>query len=215
MDARQVTDVKNEAVAALAQAFASPVRVRILSMLDQAEHSVETLAAKIDQSAANTSAQVKVLATVGLLQSRKSGRRVYYRIASEPARALLATLQTTVMGESPAMRELARTYYDLPPPLTRQRAAELREQVRNGERVLVDLRPHDEYEAGHPSGALSLPAGELRTRIASLPKRPVLVYCRGRWCPVAAESVERLRRAGRDATNLGASARELASLGLR
>jgi len=213
MDPAEARALKHAKIAELAQAFASPVRLRMLSVLDQAEHSVDALAAKVDQSRANTSAQLKILAAAGLVRGRKHGRRVYYALASDAARTLLASLQTVAMHEDPALRELAHSYYELDPPLTRRRVRDLRRELRSGARILVDLRPVEEYEASHPGGALSLPASTLDDQVDALPRAAILAYCRGRWCPIAAEGVARLRARGREADNLGASAHELISLG--
>jgi DNA-binding transcriptional ArsR family regulator len=212
--ADEALDIKNAAVASVAQALASPVRLRILGVLEQGEHSVDALAAKVEQSRANTSAQLKVLSAAGLLESRREGRRVYYRIASEPVRQLFRALQATAADRSAELRELLHTYYELPDRLDRRRARELLRQVRAGDVVLLDLRPADEHAAGHPRGALNVPLEELRQRLAEIPAdREVVAYCRGRYCVLAVEGVERLRAAGRPARNLGAPPRELARLG--
>ncbi len=215
MDVEAVRTLKNARVAALAQAFASPVRLRLLAVLAQAEHSVDALAVKLGQSRANTSAQLKVLASVGLVRSRREGRQVRYELADDGVHELLGHLHRFAMAQDPELRELDRNHYELESPLTRTRVKAIRAGLRDGSLALIDLRPVEEYEAGHPEGASSFPASELARRARQLPDRPLLVYCRGRWCPVAAHGVEWLRNAGHDAVNLGASVRELTRLGLR
>lgn len=207
--------IKNTAVAALAQALASPVRLQMLGVLEQAEHSVDALAAKIAQSRANTSAQLKVLQAAGVVESRRDGRRVLYRLASDAVRKLFRTLQSTAAQQDARMRELIHSYYQTPDLLNRTSARALLSQVRSGEVVLLDLRPADEYESSHAAFALNVPIEELEQRLDEIPKhREVVVYCRGRLCVLAVEGVRKLRARGRSARNLGASVRDLGELGV-
>lgn len=216
MKADEALDIKNTATAAVAQALASPVRLRMLGVLDQAEHSVDALADKVDQSRANTSAQLKVLASAGLVTSRREGRRVFYALAAPEVRTLLRTLQATAMAQSAELRELLHDYYDLPARLTRRRARDLLASVRAGDVTLLDLRPADEFAAGHPEGAVNVPAHQLEARLADIPPgRDIVAYCRGRFCVVAVEGVDALRAAGRQVENLGASPHDLTALGFR
>lgn len=206
--------LKNSAIAAVAQALASPVRLQILGILGQAEHSVDALAGKLGQSKANTSAQLKVMSSAGLLSSRKEGRRVFYRPTSERATQLLGALAGASAELHAEMRGLVQTFFHLPEQLDRKTARELKRRVRAGEIILLDLRPADEHAAGHPGGAINIPASELEARLAEFDGEEIVAFCRGRYCVVAEDSTQRLLAMGQRATNIGASPKELARLGL-
>lgn len=206
--------IKNAAVAAVAQALASPVRLQILGILAQAEHSVDAIAHKVGQSRANTSAQLKVLTSAGLLTSRKEGRRVFYRPTSARVPQLLGALSDASAELHAEMRELVHTYYQVPERLERETARELKRRVRAGEVILLDLRPADEHAAGHPRGAINVPVSEIASQHDALDGREIVAFCRGRFCVMAEEGTRRLRALGHRVTNLGASPAELAQLGL-
>lgn len=214
MTGDEALEIKNAAIAAVAQALSSPVRLRVLGILAQAEHSVDALAEKIGQSRANTSAQLKVLSAAGLLASRKEGRRVFYRPASERVPQLLGALSDAAAELHAEMRDLVHTYFHLPERLDHKTVRELKRRVRAGEVVLVDLRPAEEHAAGHPSGAIHAPADALDAHLDAIPAdREVIAFCRGRFCVVAEEGTRRLREAGLSATNLGASPAHLMRFG--
>ncbi len=201
-------------VAATAQAVSTPVRLTIVAMLEQREHGVAELAEKIGQSSANTSAQLKVLAAAGLVESHKEGRRVLYRLASPQVSRLVRVLQETTAERSTQMRELLQTYYHLPEALDRPSVRELRRRVKTGEILLLDLRPRDEFAAGHLEGATSVPLEELEGWLAELDDGVDLaVYCRGRFCVRAEEGTRRLHQSGHAARNLGAPPRAIAEQG--
>ncbi|MAQ15409.1 MAG: ArsR family transcriptional regulator [Sandaracinus sp.] len=207
-------EIKNGEVAAIAQALGTPVRLAMLGLLDQRPHSVTELADKLGQSKANTSAQLKVLNAAGLVESEREGRQVFSRLASAQVRALLGALQGTAVAHSARMRELVRTFYELPEQWSPVTLRELRRRVREGEVVLLDVRPRDEHEHGHLRGALSIPHDEIEARMAELPAdAPVVVGCRGRYCVLAAAATRAVAGSGRQVTNLGASPRALAAQG--
>ena len=209
-------DTKNAAMALTAQALASPPRLRLLGVLAQADHTVDALSEKVEQSRANTSAHLKVLASAGLVVGRRAGKNVVYALASPEVRSLLAALQATALAQSAELRELLHTFYELPEALTRVRAKELLAQVRKGEVVLLDLRPEDEFRFEHPEGAINVPLDELERRVDALPDgREIVAYCRGRHCVLAVEGVNLLRKLGGNVQNLGASSRELIVAGAK
>lgn len=206
---------KNEAIAELAQAFTNPVRLQLLGILNQAESSVDVLAKKIGQTRANTSAQLQALTRAHLVDSRRSGRNIYYRIRDDRVRELWSLLQRVAAEEAPGFRSLIGSYFEEAEPFTRKDGLELLAAVKSGDLILLDLRPGDEYEAGHLPGAFSIPHEELEARISELPKsKPIVAYCRGRFCVIAADMVEYLRRNGRKARNLHAGPPDWRRLGL-
>lgn len=215
MGPQQARDIKNGAIGEIAQAFTNPVRLELLGILAQGEASVDILAAKTGQSKANVSAHLKVLLAARLVAVRRQGRHAFYRLASPAVRRLYGQLQDVAFQIHPELRELLQTWLERPERLDRAGAQELLVRARRGEVVLVDVRPEDEHAAGHLPGAVSIPAEHLEARIRELPEgEEIVVYCRGRYCVLAAESIRRLRAHGRRATNLYASVAEWAEHGL-
>lgn len=214
MRAEEALGLKNTAIAAVAQAMASPVRLQILGILGQAEHSVDALAEKIGESRANTSAQLKVLTSAGLLKSRKDGRRVYYQPTSERVNQLLGALASASAELHSEMRELVHTFFHLPERFDRKSVRDLKRRMNAGDVIVIDLRPPDEHAAGHPRGVINIPSTELEAHLAEFDGQEILAFCRGRYCVVAEESTQRLKEMGQSASNLGASSEELVRLGL-
>lgn len=207
--------IKNEAVARLAQAFTNPVRLQILGILDQGEASVEVLAEKTGQSGANTSAQLRQLAAADVVVARREGRHIYYRLASPGIRRLWKALQEEAAASSPALRELVREWYPPSEPYDLASARALLDRVLAGEVTLLDVRPPDEHAAGHLPGARNIPADALEAAVDTLPPgHPVVVYCRSRYCVLAADAVRRLRARGMDVRNLAMGVSDWEAAGL-
>ena len=187
----------------IASAIGSPRRLELVDLLAQGERSVEELATQAGLSVANTSRHLQILRAARLVDSRKQGLRVYYRLA-----------EAEVFDVSRAIRRLAeRRLADLDrlvaehlgsrdtlEPVARE---ELLRRMRDGRAVVVDVRPRQEYRAGHIRGALSIPVDEVDRRLAELPRRKEIVaYCRGPYCVMAYDAVARLRARGRRARRL-------------
>jgi rhodanese-related sulfurtransferase/DNA-binding transcriptional ArsR family regulator len=189
------------ACARIGHAVGHPARLRLLSLLEQAPRTVSVLAETCGESVANTSAHLAVLAGAGLVGRARDGRHMRYALADDAVSALVASMRT--VGErvapAPAREGFAAFHGDDVAPIT---PAQLRSQVRAGV-DLLDVRPEDEFAAGHLPGARSLPLSRLRSDPEALAgDAPVLVYCRGRYCPSAVEGVRRLARAGRHVRRL-------------
>ena len=190
-------DTLYQQLAQIGHAASSPHRLRLLNLLGQGEKSVEQLATAIGQSVAATSAHLKVLRSVCLVETRKEGRNVFYRVAAEEMAPFWVALRRLGERVLPEVREVVRTYYSDPDSLAELSGRDLIDQVRQGRVTLLDLRPAPEYAAGHLLGARSVPAGELEEWMQRLPKRkPLVAYCRGPYCVTALESVRRMRDAG-------------------
>lgn len=194
---------KNAAYAYLAEvgkALASPARLEILELLAQAPRSVDVLAGEIDQSVANTSHHLQALKRAHLVASVREGVRVTYRIAGDDVAALLVQLQAVASSHLAGLEKLAREFFDDPTgnePLERDA---LIRRLQEGEIVLIDVRPANEFEAGHVPDARSVPLTELEDHLDELPRdRTVVAYCRGPFCTYSAEAVRRLRELGFDA----------------
>ena len=190
----------NEEFARVARALASAERLEILDLLAQSEKTVEALADATGMQVKNTSAHLRVLRQTNLVATRKSGTFVHYRLADDSVVRLLRELQATAHARLADVDQAARAYLGDRHDLESVSARELRERVKTGAAVVLDVRPADEYAAGHIPGAVSIPLSELKRRLRDLPRtREIVAYCRGPYCVYANEAVEMLRRAGYNA----------------
>src|SRR5256714_9440539 len=184
-----------EAIAVMGKAFASPRRLELLDLLAQAPRTVEELARASGQSTANTSQHLQALHAAGLVTRTREGTSVRYAIAGDDALALWLSLRNVSVARLAEVERAARDY--LGADVDAIGRDELIERLRRGDVVLVDVRPREEFEAGHIDGARSIPIDELKGRLAELPAdREVVAYCRGPFCAYAHEAVRALRAAG-------------------
>ncbi len=190
----------HDAFAQVGKALANGHRIELLDLLAQGERSVEALASRAEISVALASAHLQALRRAGLVAARRDGNRILHRLADDDVYALLASLRTVASRLGEAERAAARF---LGAPQEAVSRAELVARVRAGEAVVVDLRPADEFDAGHIAGALSIPLPELEARLAELPPDvEVVAYCRGPYCAMSPQGVALLERAGRRARRL-------------
>jgi len=187
-----------------ARAVGHAHRLELLERLGQGERSVEDLAARAGLTLANTSRHLQLLRRGGLVQGRRDGKRVYYRLAGEDAVVDLLTALSRVGERSSA--EIARvmaSYFRARDDMEAVSREELLDRLRCGAVTLIDVRPEDEFAHGHLPGALNIPLGRLELRLAELPPdREVVAYCRGPWCVLSFEAVALLRRRGHLARRL-------------
>jgi rhodanese-related sulfurtransferase/DNA-binding HxlR family transcriptional regulator len=190
-----------EAIAVMGKAFSSPRRLELLDLLAQAPRSVEELARASDQSTANTSQHLQALHAAGLLTRTREGTRVVYSFAGEDALVLWLSLRDASVAHLGEVERAAREY--LGEGVETIGRAELLKRLRQGDVVVVDVRPEEEFAAGHIDGARSIPLEELERRLAELPPgQEIVAYCRGPFCAYAHEAVRRLSAAGRNASRL-------------
>ena len=217
MERAVVVTRKHVLTAELAQALSNPVRLRLLGALGQRQLAVDELAERVRQTRGNTSAQLRALASAGLVVASREGRQVYYRLADPAVAALVTALHEAALRVSPGFRELVDAAVGEVVPLDAARARELLRRVTVGELRLVDVRARADHEAAHLDGALSFPLAEIEARgprALGIPgDRPLLVYCRDRYCVDAAAATASLAEAGYEATNLFASVVEAEALG--
>jgi rhodanese-related sulfurtransferase len=190
-----------EAIAVMGKAFSSPRRLELLDLLAQAPRSVEELARESGQSTANASQHLQALHAAGMLTRTREGTRVVYGIAGEDALRLWLALRDASAAHLGEVERAARDYLgDDVETIGRE---DLLERLTKGDVVLVDVRPREEFAAGHIEGARSIPLPELERRLAELPSdQEVVAYCRGPFCAYAHEAVRRLGAAGRVASRL-------------
>jgi rhodanese-related sulfurtransferase/DNA-binding transcriptional ArsR family regulator len=215
MKGREFKDAVFEQFARVGAAFGSPKRVEIVDLLAQGERSVESIAGVTGMSVANTSQHLQVLRTAGLLVSRKDGLHVRYRLA-DPSVAdgyrALRTLAETRIGE---VRQLADAFFGDVDGAEPVGFDELLTRTQSGEVLVVDVRPRLEFDAGHLPGAVNITLDQLSARLADLdPETPVVAYCRGPYCVLAAQAVARLRASGVDARRLAGGPLEWEAAGL-
>jgi rhodanese-related sulfurtransferase len=187
-----------------AKALSSGRRLELLDVLANGERTVEALAGQVDLSVANTSQHLQVLRRAGLVITRREGTSVHYRLAGPEVLELWRSLRTLAATRLAEVERLAAAYLgarDELEPVTRE---ELARRLEVGDDLVVlDVRPAAEHAAGHLPGAVSIPVGELRRRLAELPRdREIVAYCRGPYCAFAHEAIELLRQEGFSARRL-------------
>jgi rhodanese-related sulfurtransferase len=203
MGDRQAKDGLFDAFGEVAKALGNGRRAELIDVLAQGERHVEELADEIGQSVANTSFHLRVLATSGLVTTRRAGTRIYYRLASQRVVDLWAALRDVAAAHHDQLDELAAAYLGDRTRLEQIGRDELAARIAVGDVVVVDVRPSAEYAAGHIAGAVSMPIDDLATGIKSLPADvDVVAYCRGPYCVFADDAVRLLRRRGRTARRL-------------
>ena len=190
-----------DAIAVMGKAFASPRRLELVDLLAQAPRTVDELARGSDQSTANTSQHLQALHAAGMVTRTREGTSVRYALAGDEVLSLWLALREVSVARLAEVERAAREY--LGGDVDAIGRDELVARMRSGDIVLVDVRPSEEFEAGHIEGARSIPLEELQGRLAELPPdREVVAYCRGPLCAFAPEAVRRLRAAGLDARRL-------------
>ncbi len=192
-----------EHFARIGKAVSSPARLELLNLLAQGEKPVERLASQAGLSITNTSNHLKELRTAGLVASRKHGPWVRYRLADPAVHVFLRSLQEVAHRQLADVRQIVHACFAEPATLEAVNANELVERLRADDVTVVDVRPEDEYVAGHIPGAISIPAGEIERRLSELPDgREIVAYCRGPYCVLAVHAVAVLRSHGYRARRL-------------
>jgi rhodanese-related sulfurtransferase len=190
-----------ESIALMGKAFASPVRLELLDLLAQAPRTVDQLAKASDQSTANASQHLQALHAAGLVSRTREGTSTRYALAGDEVLSLWLALRDASIARLGDVERAAREY--LGAEVDAIGRDELIAKLRAGDVVLVDVRPTEEYEAGHIEGARSIPIEQLHRRLAELPAgKEVVAYCRGPFCAYAHEAVRLLRADGREARRL-------------
>jgi rhodanese-related sulfurtransferase/DNA-binding transcriptional ArsR family regulator len=192
-----------DALASVAQALGSGRRAEIVDLLAQGERSVDEIAGEIGQSVANTSQHLQVLARAGLVQSRRAGTRIFYRLGSERVGELWGAVRDVAARHVADVRVLADDYLGERDEIEQLSAEELARRLERDQVVLLDVRPEPEYRAGHIAGARSTPLAQLPSLLPKLPRRrEIVAYCRGPYCVYADDAVRLLRERGLKARRL-------------
>jgi rhodanese-related sulfurtransferase/DNA-binding transcriptional ArsR family regulator len=190
-------DVLYEQVARIGKALSSPKRLELLEMLAQGEKAVEQLAAELSIDVKLTSAHLKALKEARLVQTRRDGKYIHYRLSGLDVAQLGVNLREVAEEHLVELRMAVAQLVSEPDKLSQVGRAELLAQARRGDVVVIDVRPQAEYDAAHLPCARSMPLHELERRLAELPKQAQIVaYCRGPFCLMSDEAVKLLRAQG-------------------
>ena len=201
--------------ARVGKALGNANRLELLEFLAQGERNVEDLARVSGLSVANTSQHLQQLRQAGLVTTRKQGQHVYYSLTGDDVVQMLGCLRRVAEHHVAEVEKLVNTYLTVKDDLEPVPAAELLDRVRQGLVTVIDVRPPEEYAAGHVPGAVNIPLSELESRLRELdPNQEVVAYCRGPHCVLAFDAVERLRKKGLKARRLEDGYPEWKLLGL-
>lgn len=203
--------------ARVAGAMANPHRLELLDLLVQAPRTVEELAREANMSVANTSQHLQRLKQARLVLDEREGLHIRYRLADPAIAHLWLELRAVSERQLAEVQRTLDAYRERRHEFEKVSVAELRERLRNGEVVLLDVRPKAEYQAGHLLGAISIPLDELDGRLNELPRsRTIVAYCRGPYCVLADDALELLAERGWDVARLeeGVAEWQLAGLAL-
>jgi rhodanese-related sulfurtransferase/DNA-binding transcriptional ArsR family regulator len=192
-----------ENLARIGTALSSPVRLDLLELLSQGERNVEELARLTGATVANTSQHLQKLKQAGLIVGRKEAQFVKYRLAGDEAAALFHALGAAGQAYLADVDRIVRLYFTAKDEMEPVPAAELLQRAKRGLVTVLDVRPSEEFAAGHVPGAVNIPIHELEKRLAELPRRKeVVAYCRGPYCLMSYDAVQLLRRKGLKARRL-------------
>jgi ArsR family transcriptional regulator len=185
-------------LAEIAQALGHAHRLELLEHLGQGERSVEDLAARSGLTVANTSRHLQLLRRAALVEGRREGKRVFYRLSNEDAVvALLQALSRVGERNSAEIARVITSYFRARDELEPVSRDELLDRLRSGAVTVLDVRREDEFRQGHVPGSLNIPLAQLERRLAELPvNREIVAYCRGPWCVLSFEAVAMLRQRG-------------------
>lgn len=194
---RDLKDPLYEQFGRIGHAVGSPRRIELLDLLAQGEKTVELLAEQSAMTVKNASAHLRVLRQARLVETRREGTFVHYRLAGDDVVDLLRALQSVARNRLAEVEQVTSLYLTRRDQLEPVGRDELRRLVREGLVTVLDTRPRAEYEAGHIPGALCVPVAELERRLSRIPRdQEVIAYCRGPYCVYSLEAVTLLRERG-------------------
>jgi rhodanese-related sulfurtransferase/DNA-binding transcriptional ArsR family regulator len=205
-----------EQIARIGKALASPSRLELIDLLSQGPRTVDALARESGQSLAITSHHLQALRRARLVEAQKSGVFVTYRLADRQVGDFVLQLRALAESRLAEIAQVTRQYLDERPAMEPVHPDDLVRRIRAGEVTLIDVRPREEYLAGHLPGAISVPLAELQARLGDLPSAgDVVAYCRGPYCVMALDAVDLLRRKGFRARRLELGVPEWRAAGRR
>lgn len=187
--------------ARVGKALASGKRLELLDLLAQGERTVDALAKSAELGLTTASAHLQTLKQANLVATRREGTKIFYRLAGDDVAALFSLLRTVADRRLPDVRTAREAY--LGEDTEAVSREDLLERVRSGRATVIDVRPAEEFAAGHIPGAVSIPLDELADRLAELPAdQEIVAYCRGCYCVLAHEAIRLLTAQRRTARRL-------------
>jgi rhodanese-related sulfurtransferase len=203
IDARRVKDVLYEQVARIGKATSSPKRLELIELLCQGEKTVDTLAREAAISMKLASAHLRELRSAHLVETERSGKNIYYRIANREVAGFWVAIRSLAEDRLVELKTALARITNAPTELTPKDRDALVKAARKGEVIVLDVRPAAEFEAARLPYAQSMPMDELKSRLSDLPKdKTIVAYCRGPYCLMAKDAVELLRQKGFEAVHL-------------
>jgi len=197
MKKRELKDLLYEQVARIGKAVSSPKRLELLELLAQGEKTVEVLAAELSIDVKLASAHLKALKAARLVEHRREGKYMVYRLSGEDVGQLWVTLRGVAEEHLVELQLALQKMVAAPEQLTQASRKELLAQAKRGEVIVLDVRPEEEYAVAHLPYARSMPVAEIEKRLAELPKgREIVAYCRGPFCLFSEEAQQLLTRKG-------------------
>lgn len=214
-ESRRIKNSLYDQVARIGKAVSSPKRLELIELLCQGEKGVEQLADEADMSIKLASAHLKELRQARLVEARRDGRQMIYRLTDDQVAGLWVALRACAEERLSELREAIETAVSHPQELAAVSGKALLQQARRGEVTVIDVRPASEFEAAHLPFSRSIPLPELRRRLKELPAdRPVVAYCRGPFCLMAKDAVALLNKKGFKAVRLDDGVAEWRAQGL-
>lgn len=215
MKSREFKDLIFQQFANVANAFSSPKRLEIIDILLQGEKDVETLSKQISASIANTSRHLQILKNSRLVDNRREGVRIYYRIADDRVFNCWKGLQLLAESRVVEIREVLKNFLEERNAMKTISKDELWSRVQSNDVIVIDVRPEEEFINGHIPGAISIPLAELKDRLNEIPNdQEIVAYCRGPYCVLSPEAIKILKDEGYEALRLEESLPEWKSAGL-
>ncbi|SFT93998.1 transcriptional regulator, ArsR family [Actinopolyspora lacussalsi subsp. righensis] len=188
--------------ARVGKALGSGKRLELLDLLAQGERTVESLARTAQLGTTTASAHLQTLKQANLVTTRREGTKIYYRLAGTDVAALYALVRNVASAHLPDVATTSTAYLG-PDDAEHVSREELLRRAQDDNVIVLDVRPREEYEAGHIPGAVSIPLEELAGKLDTIPAdQEVVAYCRGRYCVLAHDAVRLLTTHGRTAHRL-------------
>ncbi len=203
MKGREFKDAVFEQFARIAYAFSSPKRLEVIDVLAQGERDVDSLTKQTSMTIANTSRHLQILKNARLVESRREGVRIYYRLADKDVFKCWKFLQSLAEKRLSEIKEITQAYLKDRECLDSISLGELWERIQKKDIIVLDVRPSVEYKKAHISGSISIPLQELKNRLNEIPRdKEVVAYCRGPYCVLSPEAIVLLNKAGYHALRL-------------
>lgn len=197
MNKRELKDLLYEQVARIGKAVSSPKRLELLELLAQGEKTVEVLASELSIDVKLASAHLKALREARLVQSRRDGKYMVYRLSGDDVAGMWVMLRTVAEEHLVELQMALQRMVAAPEKLAQVGRSDLLAQARRGEVIVIDVRPQEEYQVAHLPHARSMPLPELERRLAELPRgHDIVAYCRGPFCLLSDEALKLLAGKG-------------------